>query len=242
MPVWNPWHGCHKKSAGCLNCYVYRRDAMYDKDSNVVTKTNDFNLGIRRHRDGSYYLKPGSRVYCCMTSDFFIEEADRWRPDIWEIIRYRNDLDFVIITKRIERFTECIPSDWNDGYDNVTIVCTIENQAVADERMPIFLSLPIKHREVNHEPMLGSIEIGEYLKTGLIELVTCGGESGDNARICDYEWVLNSRRQCIENNVTFHFKQTGANFRKDGKIYKIARVKQMSQAAKANIEHKKRSI
>ena len=39
--IWNPWHGCHKKSAGCLNCYMFRRDSLYDKDSNIVSKTKD---------------------------------------------------------------------------------------------------------------------------------------------------------------------------------------------------------
>ena len=242
MPVWNPWHGCHKKSAGCLNCYVYRRDAMYDKDSSIVTKTNDFNLAIRRHRDGSFYLKPGTHVYCCMTSDFFIEEADRWRKDIWEMIRYRQDIDFSIITKRIERFAQCIPEDWGDGWENVTIIATMENQATTDERMPILLALPIRHKKVNHEPMLESIDIDRYLKDDQIESVTCGGESGDNARICDYDWILNTRRQCIDNNVTFNFHQTGANFRKGGRIYSIPRMKQQSQAAKAKIDYKKRSM
>ena len=31
--TWNPWHGCKKISAGCLNCYVYRTDSKYEKDS-----------------------------------------------------------------------------------------------------------------------------------------------------------------------------------------------------------------
>ena len=57
MAIWNPWHGCHKKSAGCLNCYMFRRDSLYDKDSEKIEKTKDFNLGIKKHRDCSYYLK-----------------------------------------------------------------------------------------------------------------------------------------------------------------------------------------
>ncbi|MBR0263845.1 MAG: DUF5131 family protein [Prevotella sp.] len=35
--MWNLWHGCHKKSEGCQHCYVFRRDAEFEKDSNVVT-------------------------------------------------------------------------------------------------------------------------------------------------------------------------------------------------------------
>ena len=36
--LWNAWHGCHKISVGCLNCYMFRRDAKYGKDSTVVKK------------------------------------------------------------------------------------------------------------------------------------------------------------------------------------------------------------
>lgn len=47
-----------------------------------------------------------------LTSDFFIDEADQWRSDIWQIIKRRRDLDFFIITKRIHRFYEGLPEDW----------------------------------------------------------------------------------------------------------------------------------
>ena len=240
MAVWNPWHGCHKKSAGCLNCYMFRRDSMYDKDSTVVKKTKDFNLGIKKHKDGSYFIPSGETVYTCMTSDFFIEEADNWRNDIWQIIKYRKDLNFVIITKRIERFLDCIPDDWNDGYDNVTICATCENQKMADERIPLLLKYPIKHREVIEEPMLEEINIEKYLKSGKIEHVTCGGESGDKARECNYDWILNTREQCIRTNTSFYFKQTGANFVKDNKRYNIKRYNQLKQANIANINYMKR--
>ena len=121
MVIWNPWHGCHKKSAGCLNCYMFRRDAEYEKDSNVVTKTNSFDLVIKKKKDGTYKVQEEGYVYLCMTSDFFIEEADSWRSEIWKMVKERQDLNFFIITKRIERFNVSLPDDWKDGYSNVTI-------------------------------------------------------------------------------------------------------------------------
>ena len=87
MAIWNPWHGCHKISEGCLNCYMFRRDAMYDKDSNIVTKTSTFDAPVKRKRDGSYKMQESGTVYACMTSDFFIEEADEWRKEAWAFIR-----------------------------------------------------------------------------------------------------------------------------------------------------------
>ena len=41
MPIWNPWHGCTKYSAGCQNCYVYRIDATHGHNSTTVQKTAD---------------------------------------------------------------------------------------------------------------------------------------------------------------------------------------------------------
>ena len=42
MATWNPWHGCRKVSPGCLNCYVYRRDAEVGKDSSFIARTSSF--------------------------------------------------------------------------------------------------------------------------------------------------------------------------------------------------------
>ena len=176
MAIWNPWHGCKKLSPGCKNCYVYRRDESIGKDASIVTKTGDFTLPLKKDRKGQYKLSSlDGTVYTCMTSDYFLDEADAWRQECWDMIRERNDLEFCIITKRIDRFEKCIPEDWGDGWDHVTICSTCENQDRADYRLPIFLSLPIKHREIISEPMLGEIHIGKYLETGLIEHVTCGG-------------------------------------------------------------------
>ncbi len=241
MTVWNPWHGCTKISPGCSNCYVYRRDAKYDKDASSVYKTSSFDLPVRKNRKGEYKLQPDDGiVYTCFTSDYFHPAADKWRMDAWRFIKERSDLYFFFITKRPERFWVSLPSDWGDGYQNVHICCTCENQKMADKRLPVFLELPIKHRAIIHEPMLEAINIRPYLERykGRIENVTCGGESGSQARLCDYEWVLSTREQCIEYNVPFRFRQTGAKFRKGNRTYRIKRKYQMSQAARAGIDYK----
>lgn len=235
MSIWNSWHGCHKISEGCLNCYVYRRDAQYGKDSSVVAKTGDFNLPVKRNRTGEYKLPGNETVYTCFTSDFFLEEADEWRIEAWQMIRKRSDLHFFIVTKRIHRFQVNLPADWGDGYDNVTISCTVENQDRADYRLPIFLAAPIKHKSIICEPLLESVNLSMYLYN-VIEEVVVGGESGPNARICSYNWVLSLREQCRQKGVAFNFKQTGAHFEKDGKLYTIRRTLQQPQAQKAGID------
>ncbi len=235
MAKWNPWHGCHKISAGCRNCYVYRIDARHQKDSSIVGKTRDFDLPLRRGRAGEYKLPGDETVYTCFSSDFFLEDADCWREEAWRMIRARPDLRFFIVTKRIHRFHERLPDDWGAGYENVSICCTVENQDRADFRLPIFESEPIRHKSIICEPLLGDVDLAPYLPGG-IEEVTVGGESGPNARLCRFEWVLHVRDQCREAGVPFAFMQTGANFEKDGKRYFIPRKLQHSQARKAAID------
>lgn len=202
-----------------------------------MTKTKDFDLPLRRNRQRAFKLQKSSEpVYTCMTSDFFLEEADGWRGMLWQMIRQRSDLEFVIITKRIHRFYEALPSDWGDGYENVHIMVTCENQQTADERLPLLLAAPIRHRSVIHEPMLEEIHVESFLASGKIESMVCGGESGPAARLCDYDWILKSRAQCMQYQVPFHFMQTGALFRKDGRLYRLKRSDQLNQAAKAGID------
>ncbi len=238
---WNPWHGCVKLSPGCKHCYVYRQDAMYGSNisSSEVRKNAGFDLPVKRKRDGSYKLRPGQIIYTCLTSDFFIPESDEWRSEAWKMIKRRRDLRFFIFTKRIDRFHVALPEDWNDGYENVIIGCTTENQDRADYRLPIFNALPIKHKVIIIAPMLEKMDISIYLNDS-IEEVAASGESGREARILDYDWILDIRRQCIEKEIPFCFHQTGAKLRKDGRVYNIQRKYQISQAYKANIDYKPR--
>lgn len=232
---WNPWHGCHKISEGCRHCYVYRQDAMFGSgDSSRVAKTAAFDMPVRRDRRGKYKIVPGSLVTTCFTSDFFVEEADEWREEAWRMIAHRSDCTFLIFTKRIDRFAVCAPADWGSGYSNVVIGCTCETQRMADYRLPIFLSQPIAHRIIVCAPLLERLDISLYLRAG-IEEVSVGGESGAEARECRYEWVLDLQRQCAEAGIRFVFHQTGANFVKDGRRYRIPRKEQHAQAKRAGI-------
>lgn len=237
MPTWNPWHGCHKISAGCKHCYVYREDAAFGaaRSSSDVRKTSTFALPVKRDRYKNWKFPAGTEFALCFTSDFLIEEADDWRDDIWEIIRMRSDCRFFFFTKRIERFSHCLPDDWGEGYDNVAVGCTVENQDRADYRLPIFLNAPIRHRLIIAAPLLGQIDLSSYLNPTDVEQVSVGGESGKYARPLDYGWVLDMHRQCREAGVPFYFHQTGSYLIKDGRQYHIPREHQHSQAKKAGL-------
>ena len=178
-------------------------------------------------------MKPGEMLYVCFRSDFLLEDADPWRGECWQMMKERSDLHFLFLTKRIDRFLQCIPADWGEGYDNVTVGCTVENQRQADYRLAIFDTLPIRHKDIICQPMLGPIDLQGHLKN--IELVEVGGESHREARPLDYSWVLSVREQCIQADVPFHFRQCGSNFIKDGKLYRLNVGQLCAQARKAGI-------
>lgn len=235
--MWNPWHGCHKISAGCKHCYVYREDAAFGSTTatSEVRRTRSFHMPLQLNRHKEWKYPAGSEFALCFTSDLLIEEADEWRGEVWDIIRRRSDCRFFFFTKRIDRLDRCLPSDWGDGYENVGIGCTVENQDRADFRLPIFLDLPIKHRLIIAAPMLERIDLRRYLDPAKILEVSVGGESGKYARPLDYTWVLDMHRQCRESGVPFTFHQTGSYLLKEGHLYHIPREHQHSQAKKAGL-------
>lgn len=230
--IWNPWHGCIKCSEGCEHCYMYFLDSTRDKRGSDIYRTaTGFRYPLAKDRSGAYKIKSGEMLRVCMTSDFFLEEADAWRDEAWTMIRKRSDVKFFLLTKRPERVPRCLPPDWNDGWENVFFNVTAENQRRADERIPLLLSLPFRHKGVMCAPFIGGVDLGRYLDSGQIEQVVCGGENYDGARPCRFEWVTSLAAQCQRRNVTFCFIETGTNFIKDGKRYFIPSKTVQSQMA-----------
>ncbi len=230
--IWNPWHGCKKVSEGCQNCYMYFLDSLRDKDGSFVYRTKaGFRYPLSKDRNGQYKVKSGEMLRVCMTSDFFLEEADEWREEAWDIIRQRSDVKFFLLTKRPERVAEHLPRDWGDGWENVMLNVSCENQRRADERIPVLLSLPFKHKGIMCAPYIGKVSIEKYLDAGQIEQVLCDGENYSGARPCDYDWVKSLRDECVKHDITFTFCGTGRRFIKDGKIYKIEKAGLQSEQA-----------
>lgn len=229
---WEPWTGCYPASDGCANCYFYGPNAKR-YGQNTIVKTDKFDWPIRKNKKGEYNIKGGKILATCFATDFFLPEADVWRGDVWAMVKERQDIDFLILTKRIDRFASALPADWEDGYDNVNIGCTVENQALADSRLPLFLSYPIKRRFVAVSPLLEQIDLSAYLDG--IDHVTVSGESGRDASVCNYDWVLDIREQCKAAGITFWFKSTGSFFRREGVVEKINPFKQGNIAKELNI-------
>jgi len=211
--TWNPWQGCEKVSAGCKHCYMFRDKVRYGQDPNVVirSKLATFNKPMT--------WKDPAMVFVCSWSDFFIEEADAWRDDAWEIIRNSPQLIFQILTKRPERIIECLPSDWGNGYSNVWMGVTAENQEMADLRIPILLTIPAVKRFLSCEPLLGEIynlysNNTHYINwVYALDWVIVGGESGPNCRDMNPEWARKILSRCreYETKVPFFMKQMSGN-------------------------------
>ena len=235
--IWNPWHGCIKKSPGCKNCYVYFLDKQRKQDASKVYRVkHNFDYPLHKSNNGLYKIKSGEQLRVGMTSDFFLAQADQWRDDAWEIIRKRSDVVFFLLTKRPERIKSCLPKTWGDGWENVFLNVSVENQEVADERIPILLKLPFKHKGIVAAPLLEGISIKRYLKTGKLRQVIASGEDYVSARPLNYEWVKSLYEECVLTKVTFNFFKTGKVFVKDGKSHYLNKHEQVAIADRLGLE------
>lgn len=242
--IWNPWHGCKKCSEGCAHCYMYYLDSLRNADGSVIYRTkNGFDYPIQKKRSGSYKIQSGESIRVCMTSDFFLEEADEWRPDAWRMMKMRPDVVFILVTKRPQRVRSCLPENWGDGWDNIYFHVTCENQRRADERMPLLMELPFKHKGVMCAPFIGPVSLAKWLVSGQIDEVICGGENYDGARPCDFEWVKALRSECVSAGVRFCFMETGTVFIKDGRSYRLPdKQLQSEQAFKSGMNYEGRPV
>ena len=197
---------------------MYALDEMrgVKESSDVVRKTKAMRYPLAKYRagerKGQFKVQSGERLRVNMTSDTFIEEADEWRDEMWECIRRRPDVIFWVLTKRPERFTDCMPEDWGDGWENVIMNITCENQEMFDKRIGYLLDLPAKHKGLCLAPFIGPIDVTEGVKTGQIEEVSVGGENYNNPRPCKLCWVQDVAFTCRRYRTNFVFYETGTTF------------------------------
>lgn len=203
--TWNPWQGCRKVSEGCRYCYMYREKLRFGQNPAWVIRSSPstFNAPLK--------WKDPARVFVCSWSDFFIEDADAWRPEAWDIMRQTPHLTYQILTKRPERIRACLPDDWAHGWDNVWLGVTGENQRAYDDRIFYLLDTPAPLHFLSAEPLLGPIDLGLELCNNTffegLRWVIAGGESGPGARPMEAGWARCIRDQCVAAGVPFFFKQ-----------------------------------
>jgi len=161
------------------------------------------------------------RVFCASLADVFDNEPAEWRADLFDLIRRCDNLDFLLLTKRIgnaqRMLDEYIASDghtgetWVRGWPNLWLGATVVNQAEVDRDIPKLLDIPAAVRFLSIEPLLGEIRIDDHLKgSPRISWVVCGGESGPGARPCHVGWIRGLVEQCRAAAVPCFVKQLGA--------------------------------
>lgn len=207
--TWNPWQGCKKISYGCVNCYMYRNKKRYGQNPGIIIRSAPatFNAPLTK-------LK-GPLIFVCSWSDFFIEAADPWRDDAWDIMRSTPHLTYQILTKRPGLIADRLPKDWGDGWPNVWLGVSIEKQDYI-YRLNQLTRIPAALRFVSYEPALGSIYIANFLQELSIDWVISGGESGPDYRPSHAEWFTRVREQCDDWGVPYFHKQNGGNKMIDG--------------------------
>ena len=212
---WSPWIGCHAKSEGCKFCTG--KQTKQDFDTTIQLDLGNFDLPLQRNKKGQYYIKKGAYIALEYNSDFFIQDMDFFRPYIWNIIKARSDCYFYTTTKRPERIKQCLPKNWGKGWDNVDISCTVENQQRLEERLPIYLNLPLKHYKIMACPLLEELDFSNFLKQQKIQNITVGGEYAVidhplvcSLRECKYTWIRKIADQCKQYNIDFYFSRTGS--------------------------------
>lgn len=208
--TWNPWQGCRKVSEGCSNCYMFRDKKRFGQDPSKIIRSSQqtFNSPLK--------WKEPAKVFTCSWSDFFIEEADPWRPEAWEIIRKTPHLTYQILTKRPERVQNCLPDFWL-GLRNVWLGVTVEKQKYLDRIVPLAQVKPTV-LFISVEPMLEPISIlhgvqgilrNDVINSShrVIGWVICGGESGAGYREMGLSWAANLKNQCESVKIPFFMKQ-----------------------------------
>lgn len=139
----------------------------------------------------------------------------------------------LVVTQATARRTQPEEPSW--PLRNVWLGVSVEDQAAADERIPLLLDTPAAVRFVSYEPALGPVNLRPWLPPdGLpiggpyrpdavrlhsrcdddpprLDWIIVGGESGPGARPFDVQWAWDTVRQCKEAGVACFVKQLGSN-------------------------------
>lgn len=217
--TWNPMTGCTRISEACDNCYALRMLGRNLPNHSGPTPT----FHPDRLEQPLHWRKP-RRIFVCSMSDLFHEAfTDEQRDEVFGTVAACPQHTFMVLTKRPEKMREyvsLVDSVW--PLPNLWLGVTAENQARADERIPILLDTPAAVRFVSVEPMLGSIQLTKQMKHDeaswltyadqptrprMVDWVICGPETGPGKRPFDPQWAVDLRIQCNAAGVAYFDKR-----------------------------------
>jgi protein gp37 len=216
--TFNPWWGCHRVSPACDNCYAESWARRWGQDLWGVRGARRF-FGDNHWRDPLRWNAEATaegrraRVFCASMADVFEWRADlnEQRTRLWQLIDQTPSLDWLLLTKRPQHIRRMTP--WNNDWpDNIWVGTTVENQRLAELRLPELLKVPARVRFLSCEPLLGPLNLQSWFsRRGYhpIDWIIAGGESGSYSRPMHPDWASGLLEQCKEAEVPFHFKQWG---------------------------------
>lgn len=245
--TWNPVTGCTKVSAGCKHCYAERDWARLS--ANPATRYHGRAFGdVQCHADVlelPLRWKRPRRVFVNSMSDVFHPDVpDCFIDRVFAVMALARQHTFQVLTKRADRARDYMLGSRRSAIDaqvdhlmmtgkhgrfggfhwplpNVWLGVSVEDQATADERIPLLLQTPAAVRWISAEPLLGPVTLALHghrmgvqasAVRGVIDWVVVGGESGPKARPMHPAWVRDLRDQCAAASVAFLFKQWGEWF------------------------------
>lgn len=211
--TFNAAWGCVKVSPGCKNCYADTLSNRYGFD--VWGKNKERRTFGDKHWDEplkwdreAEKLGRRLRVFCGSMFDWGEDHPtiNALRPRLFDLIRSTPNLDWQLLTKRPERIKSILPDDWNEGYHNVWLGTSIENNDYI-HRADSLRENPATVRFISYEPALGPLT--DIDLTG-IDWLIYGGESGPGYRKEDKQWARDIEAKCIKSGTAFFHKQSSA--------------------------------
>lgn len=214
--TFNPWIGCQKVSPGCDHCYAEAlMDTRYHKvqwgphGERKRTSAANWKLPLRWAKAARGNGKR-PRVFCASLADWLDNQVpQQWRVDLAKLIVATPELDWLLLTKRIENFAKLSP--WGSDIPfpaNVWLGATAEDQDNFDRRWHILSKIPATVRFISYEPAIGILsDISADNGVTAPEWLICGGESGHGARMMDPKWARCAKALCDFHGTAFFMKQ-----------------------------------
>ena len=212
--TWNPVRGCTRVSEGCRFCYAERIAARFSSKGMAYeglaenTKagprwTQQVRLVPELLNEPLKWKKP-RRIFVNSMSDLFHEEikfADI--QNIFSVMEKAHWHQFQVLTKRSEQLLKFSPKlPWAP---NIWMGVSVEDNRVT-HRIDALRQTDAHIKFLSLEPLLGALP---NLTLEGIDWVIVGGESGPGAREMKERWVIDIRKQCVDAEVPFFFKQWG---------------------------------
>ena len=216
--TFNPWIGCQHVSPGCDHCYA---ETMMDKRYGKVewgphgerkrTSEENWKRPVKwNDKADKFKLENGrrQRVFCASLADVFDNQVPpSWRKDLFALIRECRRLDWLLLTKRPHNIKKMLPPDWGDGYRNVWLGVTAENQEWFDQRWAILQKVPAVIKFISYEPAIGALRLPKH--GPYPDWLISGGESGRGARPFNPMWARKVIADCRRYGVVPFHKQWG---------------------------------